>query len=333
MNYFQKIENKEWQSFLNKVLFKTFFHSLEWEEFLEKEFSWLRFERYLYKNEAILSLARVKVFSKEKLISHPFCEYGGPLPLQDKIDGENFKNNLLSEFKDRIRIRFHPHTLNYFSIESDKGEKSNINTYFIESFQQKTKDQVWNSFRKTLCHSIKKSQNQEVKIKRCDNEKELSSFYNLYIKSAKRHLVPAYPFSFFKYFLDSSNSEIVLAIKDGKIIAGSVFLFYERFIHYFLNASDERFKDLYSNHLILWDEIQKYAGGNNYEVFDLGGTRSGSPLEVFKSGWGTKKYPIYEVSNLSKESGIRESKLRKVFGLLPDFLIKRLSPYLLKLKV
>ena len=44
MRNFQKIENKEEvRNLLDKVLFKTFFHKLEWQEFLEKEFKWLKF--------------------------------------------------------------------------------------------------------------------------------------------------------------------------------------------------------------------------------------------------------------------------------------------------
>src|SRR3989338_9048203 len=101
---FIKITDKnEWQVLLDKVLFKTFFHFLEWEEFLEKSFKCLKFERYVYNEECLLSLARVG----GKLISHPFCEYGGPLPLTEKIDGEFFRRDLFSEFKGCIRISFH----------------------------------------------------------------------------------------------------------------------------------------------------------------------------------------------------------------------------------
>ena len=49
MATFRKIENlKEWQALLEKALFKTFFHTLEWESFLEQNFKWLKFERYIW---------------------------------------------------------------------------------------------------------------------------------------------------------------------------------------------------------------------------------------------------------------------------------------------
>jgi hypothetical protein len=141
--------------------------------------------------------------------------------------------------------------------------------------------------------------------------------------------VPAYPISFFKYFLESADSKIILALLENKVIAGSAFLFYDNFIHYFQNAVDEGYKRTGANYLILQKEIQNKGD----KIFDFGGTRRGSSLEVFKKAWGTKEYPILEISNCSVGSGLKKSKLRSIYGVLPVFLIKKLSPYLLKQKI
>ena len=110
MSTFQKIENKtEWGKLLNKGFFKTFFHSPEWEDFLEKEFSWIRFERYLWKDELLLSVARCKFLGKEKVVSHPLCEYGGPLPLKGGVDWEGFADDFKKELGPRAKIKFHPY--------------------------------------------------------------------------------------------------------------------------------------------------------------------------------------------------------------------------------
>ncbi len=82
---------------------------------------------------------------------------------------------------------------------------------------------------------------------------------------------------------------------------------------------------------LLWNKI-KESCGRNFKVFDFGGTRRGSTLEIFKRGWGVKRYPIFELKNL-KESKLRDSKLRNISNFLPSFLIKKLSPYLLKYKL
>ena len=332
-NKFFKITDKEqWQELLDKALFKTFFHNLIWEEFLEKNFRWLKFERYIYKDLALLSLAKVKIFGKEKLISHPFCEYGGLLPLKDKIDWQEFRSDLFLNFKTPVQISFHPQILEYFQgVSSDKVDISN-NAYFIENFHQKSVEQIFSSFRKTLRHSIKKAEKENFKIERCENKKELKDFYKIYLKTEKKHKSIPYPFSFFDFFLSSRNSEIILAKFENKIVAGSVFLFYDKIIHYSKNASEKKYQKLNVNSLILWEQIKNYTG-RNYEIFDLGGTRIGSSLEVFKRGWGGEKYPIFRISNQMRKNKFRHSNLRDIWGSLPEFLIEKLSPYLLKYKL
>jgi len=302
---------------------------------LESRFKWLKFERYLYKDRVLLSLARVG----KKLISHPFCEYGGPLPLVEKIDSEQFKQDLFSEFKTPVEISFHPRLTDYFFNVSrtvldtpyvlrDQSQKYAIAenydrgrvSYFIEKFPP--------SLRKTTRHEIEKAKTKNLQIEKCQNQQDLNRFYDLHLKSAKKHRVPAYPFSFFKYFFQSPQAEIILAKYRNRVVAGSVFLFYDNFIHYFQNAVDERYKKLGANYLILWRQMEKMGG----RIFDLGGTRQGSSLQTFKEGWGGREMPIYELKNY-KENDLRSSKLRNIFGILPPFLVKKISPYLLKYKI
>ncbi len=314
-NKFSKIEDREkWQKLLDKALFKTFFHNIEWEEFLESHFKWLKFERYLYKDEAMLSLARVG----DKLVSHPFCEYGGPLPLQEKIDFNQFQDGILSEIKGRVRISFHPQILSFFEGAVDGGKSERV-SYFLEGQPD---------FKKSVRYEIKKAGERGVQVKECANKGELESFYRIYLKSAKKHKVPAYPISFFRYFLKSADSTLVLALFENKVIAGSVFLYYDNFVHYFQNAADERYKKTGANYLILQKEIQNKGD----KIFDFGGTRRGSSLEVFKKAWGAKERPILEISNYPAGSSLKKSKLRSVYGFLPVFLIRIISPCLLKYK-
>ncbi len=331
MNNFQRIENKEkWLELFNKVLFKTFFHSLEWEEFLEKQFKWLKFEHYLYKDEAILSLARYNFLGKEKLISHPFCEYGGPLPLIEKIDAKEFEQNLCSEFQTPFKINLHPWILNYFEDLKTENTESWRNTYWIENLSKLKKEEFLASFRYNTRRSIKKAEEQNFSFEECHSDKSLKEFYDLYIKTVKRHENIPFPYSFFEFFWKSSKIFFIKA--NGKIATGSIFLFYKPFIHYFISAADYNFRKLDVNHLLLWYVIKNYIG-KDYDFLDLGATKKGSSLEIFKRGWRGKKLPIHELSSQLSRNKLRDSKLRSILGFLPPFLIKKLSPYLLKYKL
>jgi lipid II:glycine glycyltransferase (peptidoglycan interpeptide bridge formation enzyme) len=219
----------------------------------------------------------------------------------------------------------------YFVNFGLKEPQSTIDTYLIDSISTKNHDEIFVSFRKTLRHSIKKSEDQKIEINKCRNEAELVDFYNLYLKTSKKNKTIPYPFSFFKYFFNSERSTILLAKKDKRIIAGSVFVHYEGYVHYYLNASDHRYRDMKANYLILWTKI-KSSLLDKYKVFDLGGTGRGSSLEVFKTGWGGKRYPIFELKNYSGIK-LKQAKLRNLITFVPSFLLKKLGFYFMKYKL
>jgi len=330
-----KVENKsQWQSLLDKALFKTFFHSLQWEELLENNFSWLKFERYVWQDELLISFARAKLLGKEKIVSHPFCEYGGPLPLKQVVDVSAFEKDFVDQFGERAKIKFHPHVFQILSKQPANPPENNtarLVTFFVEDFSKKSPDTLWSGFRKTLRQEIKKSDSSTILVGECESIKDLKQFYSLYVQTAKRHNNIPLPLWVFNFFYEHQiESVIYIAKNNGKVIGGSVFLLYKPFIHYFINASDYKYRNLNIGHKILWHVMQKYVSGE-YDYFDLGGTRLGSPLETFKRGWGAEAQPIYELGG----KGDRESSgwKRNMWGMLPASVIKFLAPYALYFKI
>ena len=324
MDNFQKINKQEYQDLLDKILFSTFFHGVEWHEFLEKEFKWLRFEYYIYEDEVVLPIVRFKVFGKEKLISLPFCEYGGPLPLDDGIIWEEFKKDAVKEFKN-IKIKFHP------KIKS--GDlNSDVSTHWIENLKNTSEQELLASFRKTLRHEIKNAQEHGLEIRKCKNQQELERFYDLYVANLRRKKTVPYPWPLIQFLYQNSSSELLLAFYKGKVIAGCLFLNYGGFVHYFLSASDYKYRDFGAAHLILWEKIRSLIGSSI--IFDLGASPKGSALEIFKRGWGETEYPIYQLGIKRTEEPLRSSKLiRFIWSLLPNFAIKKLSSYLIKYRL
>lgn len=323
-NKFLKIvDKKEWQNLLSKVLFKTFFHNLEWEEFLEKQFNWLKFERYIYKNDCLLSLARVD----KKLISHPFCEYGGPLPLVEKIDGLAFQKDLFEEFKIPLKISFHPKLLDYFKGYDDN--QSQRETYLLEQIQSLNPENIGDRNRR---RAVKTAQESGLTCQKCEKIDDLKTLYNFYVKSLKKHRALVYPFSFFEFFFQNPNAEILLVKKEKKIVGGNIFLFYDKIIHSFLCGFDEKYRKLGAHSLVLWLEFRRKQK-EGFKAFDFGATKKSSSLSNFKSRWGAKPYPVFELKNYTGSPRLKDSFLRDVWSYLPSFLIKKLSPHLLKYKL
>ena len=106
---------------------------------------------------------------------------------------------------------------------------------------------------------------------------------------------------------------------------------YDKFVHYFLSASDYKYKKLGANYLILWNKIKGLIGKD--VVFDFGAAPKNSALETFKRGWRGKEHPILQMGIKRSEESLRSSKLRNIYGLLPVFVIKKLSSYLIKYRI
>jgi hypothetical protein len=325
---FTRLPKQEYKNLFDKALFSTFFHSIEWQEFLENEFKWLKFEYHLYKDEALLIFGRVG----DKLISLPFCEYGGPLPLKQEISFNKLKDDVLSEFGENIKIKFHPEILKYFrDLENNQNTESDNFTSWIEVFKNTTEELLLDSFRKTLRHEIKNAQKENLAIKKCENSKELKEFYNLYVANLKRKKTIPYPFSVIKFLCENRGVEVILAIKNDKVIGGNLFIHYGKFVHYFFSASDLKYRSLGMNYLLLWTKIKSLIGQD--KILDLGATPKDSSLDVFKRGWGGKEYPIIQIGIKKNFEALRASKLRNVWGLMPNFVVKKLSSFLIKYRL
>lgn len=327
-----QIKNREeWQKLLDKVFFRTFFHLLEWEEFLEREFKWLKFERYIWNNQALLSLARVKIGAREKLVSHPFCEYGGPLPLADKVDGKKFADDVLQYFRDTpFKISFHPMIFNYFdNLPLAEAERE---TFFFENLDTLSDSEIWDTLDRNRHRSIKSAQEQDFAVSKCQSISELKTLYDLYVQNLRQHKALPYPFSFFSFFLQNQQAEVMVVKNRSGVIGGNVFLFYDKIAHSFLCGFKKSDKKQGAHSLVLWEEMKK-AKDKGAAALDLGGTRKGSGIGDFKRRWGAKTYPIFELRNYSSESRLKKSFLRDLWVFMPIDLIKILSPRLLKYKL
>lgn len=316
---FREISKQDYQNYLGKVLFKTFFHETGWQEILAKEFGF-KFRYFNYDDKLILVLAEL---DNSKLFSLPFCEYGGPLPLTEKINFEQFKKDLLEQFA-KIKCRFHPQTLAYFSQVSE-GESRRFKTYWLEDINKKKEEEISSSFRKTLRHEIKKAEENNLETKVCHSQEDLKKFYNLYVKIIKRKGNLVLPFSCFEYFLNNEEAEILLAYQNNKLIAGSVFLYYHNFVHYYINASNN--KKLNANYLLLWHKV-KCLINKKHQVFDFGSAGQGSALATFKRGWGTVEKPILEIGFDDRAEA--KTFKRNLFKLLPGSMAIKLSKKLAK---
>jgi len=317
-NKFIKIDSfDEWRTLLGKVKFKTFFHETEWESFLEKEFEWINFEHFVYDNNVLVSFASINKGSS-RYVSHPFSEYGGPMPLGPVIDLREFKKDLIRAFGESLKMNIHPKALEYFSnISTPKEEGAGLISYWVD-WRNKEKDLMIHEVRKTLRHSLDRLNEENILIATCSDKDELQQFYRQYLFNMREKLNLSLPMSFFNFFFNNSKVDIVLAKKEDKVIGGSIFLNYGDFCHYFINAVDV---DDNPSALILFEKIKNVSAEG--KIMDLGGTREGSSLETFKQAWHGEKKNIIQIGETN--GAMRNSSMRKLWKYLPIGLVPIIS--------
>lgn len=307
-----EITKEEWKKNLEKVSFYTFFHTLDWLEIIEKHYPWLKLK--LNKNdEKLFPYFRYK----NKIISLPFCEYGGPIS-NKKIKSEEIKK-LIKGFNG-YRITIHP-----FLLE----QESEMSSFILELKNRKVEDIIKN-FRKTTRHSIKYSEKDNLTISEVIKKKDLKKFYRLYVKSMKRNY--AFPVSF-KFIRELNQNKFVktwVAKHNNQIISGIMIVFYKKYAHYIKSCNVYK-SGLHANYALIWHAI-RYALDNDFEFFDFGATKKSAKLSIFKRGWGTKEYPIPEFTD--QKNNLNETKnyfLKKVWDKIPYFVFAKTSGFIHKI--
>ncbi len=126
---------------------------------------------------------------------------------------------------------------------------------------------------------------------------DLQLFYDLHLKTRKRLGAPIQPLRFFRLIWQRLIMQdlgfVLLAYKNSQLLAGAVFLHYNKTLTYKYSASDPSSWRLHPNNLILWRAIN-WGCEHGYRIFDWGRTDLDQQgLREFKLGWGSEEQIIY----------------------------------------
>ena len=180
---------------------------------------------------------------------------------------------------------------------------------------------------------VNKALKHEVRVRYSDSEKDLLEWYNLYLDTMKYHTTPPRSLYFFKSLWKNLKAkglmQLVLAelgnSEKQRIIAGSIFLTFNKIVVYAFNGSDRNDFELRPNDLIHWTAIHD-AQKKGFEVYDWGEvTRGQEGLAAYKEKWSSKKINMYHYYSPGFEnkneddidSGIKEGLLKNLWDLLP----------------
>jgi len=208
--------------------------------------------------------------------------YGGPLVevykgneniyKLEELFFKNFTNycnkkNIISQFD-----RFHPLIKNYRFFKEYSDVMPIRKTVYMNLID---KEKIWINIESKCRNMIRKAKKNKVYIVLEDDINTIGDFKYIYNSTMDRNNASEYYYfndNFFNDTIDNlgKNVFIVNAYYEEKIIASSLIMRYNKFLHYHFSGALKEYRKLQANNLLLY-EVAKWGNENGYEIFHLGG--------------------------------------------------------------
>ena len=142
--------------------------------------------------------------------------------------------------------------------------------------------------RKSVQQPIRRAERECVITREGRTPELVRQFYQLLIRTRRRHAVPPQPLKWFQNLVDCLDEHVTVRVasKDARPIASIVTLTFKDKVYYKYGCSDERFHSLGGLQLLLWHAISagKELGA---QLLDMGRSDiDQTGLATFKERWG-----------------------------------------------
>jgi FemAB-related protein (PEP-CTERM system-associated) len=249
-----------------------------------------------------------------KIISLPFCDYGGLLSEDNETATE------LIEFS--------------ISLARDKGAglelRSAVPIELLEKnihFSQVTdkcrmllelpnsSSALWNGFKSKLRSQVKKASKDGL-VSRLGHNELLSDFYSVFARNMRDLGSPVHSRQWLKTIVDAfSERAAVAVVYYGKLpVAGGIVLTHGKLMTIPWASTLREYNKLSPNMLLYWTFLE-HACEKGYEVFDFGRSTPNEGTYAFKKQWGAHPTPLYWYRmerHLASKKKIRAGALRGV---------------------
>ena len=160
-------------------------------------------------------------------------------------------NRVVAEFS-----RFHPLLNNHLLASPKMKTFYSRRTVALDLMD----DDIWmHQISSKNRNMIRKAEKEGIMIVESDDYETFRKLYNGTMSDLHAEDFYFFPPEYYSEYKQTFNDEnlLCLAIYDGKVIAGSMFMYSEDYAHYHLSARNRQYSRYAANNLVLWYGIQK----------------------------------------------------------------------------
>jgi FemAB-related protein (PEP-CTERM system-associated) len=340
-----------WNDFVSANPYAHVYHLWEWGDVLSKTYDLPR--RYLVVKKEHRVVGVLPFFYVgglafgDKIVSLPFCEYGGPLA--DFSDQSMAEDALLllarkvRELAKELRVDYVElrHSPSFSAFSSSAGFRL-LRRYVTFRLDLREGEMgVWRSLdgltRRRERARLRRAERSGTEVKDVDS---LRHYYELYLRMQKRHGSPPHSYAFFENLYAAFESKgllrMLLAVSGGKPIAGIAAFSFKDKVYCWNNVLDRRYASSHPTDLLLWYLI-RWGAESGFRFLDLGRTRlEDRGVYYFKKRWGGKEIGledyVFSVGDVEFPDPLqrRYVLLSRFWSLLPHAIARRIGPHVIR---
>src|SRR5205807_5956696 len=157
-------------------------------------------------------------------------------------------------------------------------------------------EQLFARFQGSVRRAIRKAEKSGLSIEVSSARKAVLDFYQLHVRTRRRHGLPPQSLSFFlnidQEIMKAGLGFVALVKYRTRAIAGAVFFCSGDSALFKFGASDERSHDFRGNNLVMWEGVKQLVG-RGLKTLHFGRTAlNNDGLRQFKLSWGTQEEVI-----------------------------------------
>ena len=319
-------QNANWDRFVEQHPYGWICHLTGWKRVLENSFKHIRGYYFaIIDNEGNIKAGLPVFYVKSwltgnRLVSIPFAT------LCDPLTTESQEIELLLpkvfQLQQKLKARY-TEIRSFHATDLFKASGLKARRYYKSHFlllDKKPELLKRNFHRSCVKQRIARAIKGDLKMKIGFEQRDLLEFYRLQLMTRRRLNLPPQPYRFFQslwnIFQPEGKISVLLAQKDGMVIAAMMLFKFKDRVSVEYAASDYSFSKVSPNHFLFWEAI-KLAYQEGYKVFDFGRTEADNKgLMVFKKRWGTEVVDLpefYHPGNVVSEAeGDNNKRKRKM---------------------
>lgn len=153
-------------------------------------------------------------------------------------------------------------------------------------------DTLWDRVKESRQRQIAQARDNDLEYVVGDSVDELREYYDLYLRSVRSHGSPPHSFDFFERvwngFSDHGTFHLGLVRHEGRLINGIINLGCGSTVTQWGVVTDYESRDLQGGSFLLWKSME-HARVSGYSSYELGRTREGTGVYMFKKSFGGRK--------------------------------------------